>query len=65
MSDNDDCRLRRICKAYVSKLYSTALGHLFISSSLLKEVARLHGDLDGLVTASVARAIQAKLAREK
>ena len=33
--------------------------------SLLKEVARLHGDLDGLVTANVARAIQAKLAREK
>jgi pantetheine-phosphate adenylyltransferase len=43
----------------------TALGHLFISSSLLKEVARLHGELDGLVTANVARAIQAKLGREK
>jgi pantetheine-phosphate adenylyltransferase len=39
----------------------TALPHLFISSSLLKEVARLHGDLDGIVTPHVAAAIQRKL----
>ncbi|HLJ79930.1 MAG TPA: pantetheine-phosphate adenylyltransferase [Ktedonobacterales bacterium] len=39
----------------------TALPHLFISSSLLKEVARLNGDLDGIVTPGVARALQEKL----
>lgn len=41
----------------------TALPHLFISSSLLKEVARLHGDLDGIVTPNVASAITARLSR--
>src|ERR1700756_4377703 len=41
MSDNDDCRLRRICKAYVSKLYSTALGHLFVGLFILVN-RRLH-----------------------
>lgn len=39
----------------------TALPHLFISSSLLKEVARLHGDLDGIVTPAVARALHERL----
>ena len=42
----------------------TALKHLFISSSLLKEVARLGGDLDGIVTPGVARAIRDRLARQ-
>jgi pantetheine-phosphate adenylyltransferase len=56
---------RKLAPEIETLMVVTALGHLFISSSLLKEVARLHGDLDGLVTASVARAIQAKLAREK
>jgi pantetheine-phosphate adenylyltransferase len=41
----------------------TALPHLFISSSLLKEVARLGGDLNGIVTPSVARAIQHRLGK--
>ena len=41
----------------------TALPHLFISSSLLKEVARLGGDLNGIVTPSVARAIQRRLGK--
>jgi pantetheine-phosphate adenylyltransferase len=36
----------------------TALPHLFISSSLLKEVARLHGDLNGIVTRGVAEALR-------
>lgn len=40
----------------------TALPHLFISSSLLKEVARLHGDLNGMVTQEVARALRERLA---
>jgi phosphopantetheine adenylyltransferase len=39
----------------------TALPHLFISSSLLKEVARLGGDLDGIVTSHVAQAIRSRL----
>ena len=39
----------------------TALKHLFVSASLLKEVARLDGELDGIVTPTVARAIRAKL----
>ena len=39
----------------------TALPHLFISSSLLKEVAKLHGDLDGIVTPGVARALHDRL----
>ncbi len=39
----------------------TALPHLFISSSLLKEVARLHGDVSGMVTKGVARALRERL----
>ena len=39
----------------------TALRQLFVSASLLKEVARLHGELDGIVTPRVAAAIYAKL----
>ncbi|MEO7000778.1 MAG: pantetheine-phosphate adenylyltransferase [Ktedonobacterales bacterium] len=41
----------------------TALSHLFISSTLLKDVARLDGDLEGIVTPNVARAIREKLGR--
>ena len=36
---------------------------LFLSSSLLKEVAKLGGDLDGFVPAGVAQALQRKFAR--
>ena len=43
----------------------TALPHLFISSSLLKEVARLNGDLDGIVTPAVSEAIRRRLAEQK
>jgi pantetheine-phosphate adenylyltransferase len=39
----------------------TALKQLFVSATLLKEVARLHGDLDGIVTPHVAAAIHEKL----
>jgi pantetheine-phosphate adenylyltransferase len=39
----------------------TALKHLFVSATLLKEVARLDGDLDGIVAPHVARAIHLKL----
>lgn len=41
----------------------TALKHLFVSASLLKEVARLNGDLDGIVSPNVARAIHEKLGK--
>ncbi len=36
---------------------------LFLSSSLLKEVAKLGGDLDGFVPSKVAQALQRKFAR--
>jgi pantetheine-phosphate adenylyltransferase len=36
---------------------------LFLSSSLLKEVAKLGGDLDGFVPARVAQALQRKFAQ--
>jgi pantetheine-phosphate adenylyltransferase len=39
----------------------TTLKHLFVSATLLKEVARLDGDLDGIVAPHVARAIHLKL----
>jgi pantetheine-phosphate adenylyltransferase len=40
----------------------TASGHSFISSSLIREVAALGGDIDGLVPAVVGEALRAKLA---
>lgn len=40
----------------------TSAGHSFISSSLIREVAALGGDVDGLVPALVGDALRAKLA---
>jgi pantetheine-phosphate adenylyltransferase len=40
----------------------TSSGHSFISSSLIREVAALGGDIDGLVPAIVGNALRAKLA---
>jgi pantetheine-phosphate adenylyltransferase len=40
----------------------TSSGHSFISSSLIREVAALGGDIDGLVPATVGDALRAKLA---
>jgi pantetheine-phosphate adenylyltransferase len=40
----------------------TASGHSFISSSLIREVAALGGDIDGLVPPTVAAALRAKFA---
>lgn len=42
----------------------TTLPHLFVSSSLLKEVARLGGDVKNLLPAPVLRALQWKLEKE-
>lgn len=54
---------RKLAPEIETIMIVTALPHLFISSSLLKEVARLNGDLDGIVTPGVARALQEKLGR--
>jgi len=43
----------------------TALSYLFVSATLLKEVAKLGGDLDGIVTPNVARALHEKFAEER
>lgn len=52
---------RKLAPEIETIMIITALPHLFISSSLLKEVARLGGDLDGIVTPNVARALHARL----
>jgi pantetheine-phosphate adenylyltransferase len=49
---------RKLAPEIETLMIITALPHLFISSSLLKEVARLHGDLDGIVTPAVADAVR-------
>ena len=43
----------------------TTLPHLFVSSSLLKEVARLGGDVTDLLPAPVIRALQWKFEEEE
>jgi phosphopantetheine adenylyltransferase len=43
----------------------TILPHLFVSSSLLKEVARLGGDVTDLLPAPVIRALQWKFEEER
>ena len=55
---------RKLAPEIETVMIITALPHLFISSSLLKEVARLHGDLDGIVTPAVATAIRQRLGAE-
>jgi pantetheine-phosphate adenylyltransferase len=52
---------RKLAPEVETLMIITSLPHLFISSSLLKEVAKLHGDLDGIVTPNVAQALRAKL----
>jgi len=49
---------RKLAPEIETLMIITALPHLFISSSLLKEVARLGGDLDGIVTPGVATALR-------
>lgn len=48
---------RKLAPEIETLMIVTALPHLFISSSLLKEVGKLGGDLDGIVTPGVARAL--------
>ncbi len=52
---------RKLAPEIETLMIITSLSHLFISSSLLKEVGRLGANLDGIVSPSVARAIRAKL----
>jgi pantetheine-phosphate adenylyltransferase len=52
---------RKLAPEIETLMIITSLRHLFVSASLLKEVARLDGDLDGIVTPGVAAALHAKL----
>ena len=56
---------RKLAPEIETLMIITSLRHLFVSASLLKEVARLDGDLDGIVTPNVAAALRAKLHNEK
>jgi pantetheine-phosphate adenylyltransferase len=51
---------RKLAPEIETLMIITSLRHLFVSASLLKEVARLDGDLDGIVTPNVAAALHAK-----
>jgi pantetheine-phosphate adenylyltransferase len=53
---------RKLAPEIETLLIVTSLRYLFISSSLLKEVARLGGDMEDMVTGSVAQALRAKFA---
>lgn len=48
---------RKLAPEIETLMVITSLRHLFVSASLLKDVARLNGDLDGIVTPNVARAL--------
>lgn len=54
---------RKLAPEIETLMIVTSLRHLFLSSSLLKEVARLGGNLDDLVTEAVAHALRRKFAR--
>lgn len=51
---------RKLAPEIETLMVVTSLKYLFLSSSLLKEVTRLNGDLDDLVTPGVARALREK-----
>jgi pantetheine-phosphate adenylyltransferase len=51
---------RKLAPEIETLMIVTSLRHLFLSSSLLKEVARLGGDLSDLVTPAVADALARK-----
>lgn len=55
---------RKLVPGIETLMIVTALNYLFVSSSLLKEVARLGGDLDGIVTPNVARALRERFGTE-
>jgi len=43
----------------------TSADHLYLSSSIVKEIARLHGNLSGLVPDTIANALREKFAAQK
>jgi pantetheine-phosphate adenylyltransferase len=51
---------RKLAPEIETLMIVSSLRHLFVSSSLLKEVARLGGDVNDLVTPAVARALREK-----
>jgi pantetheine-phosphate adenylyltransferase len=51
---------RKLAPEIETLMIVTSLDHLFISSSLLKEVAKLHANLEDMVTARVGAALRAK-----
>jgi pantetheine-phosphate adenylyltransferase len=54
---------RKLAHEIETLMIVTALPHLFISATLLKDVAKLGADLDGLVTPNVAAALRARFAQ--
>jgi len=52
---------RKLAPEIETLMIISDLRYLFVSATLLKEVAHLGGDLDGIVTASVAAALKQKL----
>lgn len=53
---------RKLAPEIETLMIVTSLSHLFVSSSLLKEVAKLNADMEDLVTPTVARALRDKFA---
>ena len=56
---------RKQAPAIETLMIVTDLNYLFVSATLLKEIAMLGGDLDGIVTPNVAQALHAKIAEKK
>lgn len=52
---------RKLAPEIETVMIVTDLRYLFVSATLLKEVARLNGDLDGIVTEKVADALKKQL----
>ena len=56
---------RKLAPEIETLMIITDLRYLFVSATLLKEVARLGGDLDGIVTTTVAQALKKQLSAER
>ncbi len=56
---------RKLAPEVETLMLVTSLRYLFISASLLKDVAKLGGDLDGLAPPNVMQALREKFGREK
>jgi pantetheine-phosphate adenylyltransferase len=55
---------RKLAPEIETLMVVSSLRYLFVSASLLKDVARLNGDLDGIVSTHVARALAEKFAEQ-